>query len=345
MRFARLDSGAVRLVEVPEPRAGPGELVVRMAACGVCGTDLEKLKGGYTASSILGHEPVGRISEAGEGVAGYAVGDRVFVHHHVPCGTCSTCARGDFTFCPTYQKTNLDPGGFAEAFRVSSQHIRAGAVLRLDPSVPWDEGSLLEPAGCVVTALRRVRFAPGASVFIYGLGPVGLLYARLARALGASWVGGAEISTLRRDVATAAGIDAVVDPRERTASADLVERATKGEGVDLAVVATGAPPAIEGAFRVVRRAGAVNLFGLPAAGSRLGADLQQLYLRGIRVIPTYATVEEDIREVHRLRVAGKLALADLVRDRFELADVAAAFERARDAERTVKVVVRGPAAG
>ncbi|MGI0067822.1 MAG: alcohol dehydrogenase, partial [Thermoplasmata archaeon] len=115
------------------------------------------------------------------------------------------------------------------------------------------------------------------------------------------------------------------------------------QGVDLAVVATGAPAAIRGALGIVRRAGTVNLFGLPASGSRLDYDLQQLYLRGVRMVPTYATTEPDIREVHALRVAHRLNLADLVSDRFPLGDIVPAFARARDAEASVKVVVTGPA--
>ena len=343
MRFAQLESGTVRLVDVPEPHAGPGELVVRMAACGVCGTDLEKLKGNYRASSVLGHEPVGLVSEVGSGVSSYAVGDRVFVHHHVPCGVCAVCVRGDPTFCPTYATTNLDPGGFSESFRVSAHHVRAHAVLRLAPGISWDEGSLLEPAGCVVTALHRVGFSPGMSVFVYGLGPAGLLYARLARAMGATWVGGAELSPRRRAVAEAGGIDAVVDPRDPKGVSSVVENATEGRGVDLAVVATSAPAAIQAALEIVRRAGTVNLFGVPATGSRLDYDLLQLFLRGIRIVPTYATTEPDIREVHAQVAARRLRLADLVSDRFPLSDIASAFARARDAESSVKVVVTGPA--
>ncbi len=343
MRFAKLEPGAVRLIDVPEPHAGPGELVVRMAACGVCGTDLEKLRGGYNASSILGHEPAGVVSEVGSGVSSYEVGDRVFVHHHVPCGVCAICARGDFTFCPTYAQTNLDPGGFSESFRVSARHVAAGAALRLGPKITWDEGSLLEPAGCVVTALHRVGFSAGMSVFVYGLGPVGLLYTRLARALGASWVGGADLSARRRTAAEAAGIGVAVDPRNPASAISSVASATEQRGVDLAVVATGAPAALRGALDLVRRAGTVNLFGLPAKGSRLEYDLQQLYLRGIRIIPTYATSEADIREVHALVAADRLKLADLVSDRFPLDDIALAFDRARDPEASVKVVVTGPA--
>ncbi len=345
MKFGRLAGpGEVALGDVPEPVAGPGEVTVSLAACGVCGTDLEKLRGNYRSAGILGHEPVGRIVGVGAGVEGLAPGDRVFVHHHVPCYACEVCARGDYTFCPTYSKTNLDPGGFAETFRVPRENVARRAVLRLDPKVDWDAGSLLEPAGCALTAIRRVGLPEGATVLVLGLGPVGQLYARLVRALGARWVGGTEISPLRRAAAERGGVEVTVDPRIDGAAATAVRAATDGRGVDLAVVATGHPAVVRLATELVRRGGTVNLFGLPEAGSRLDADLQDLYLRGVRLVPSYATTEEDIAEVHRRVAAGALRISDLVTHRLPLSRLAEAFRLAARPQESVKVVVTGPAA-
>ncbi len=345
MKVGRLaPTGALEVAELPGPEAGPGEIVVDLAACGVCGTDLEKLRGRYQSGGRIGHEPVGRIRDLGPDVPGLAVGQRVFVHHHVPCYACPVCARGDLTFCPTYATTNIDPGGFAEAFRVPAENVRRGAVLPLDPSVSWDTGALLEPAGCALTAIRRVGLPANASVFVLGLGPVGLLYARLVRALGASWVAGTEISPRRRAAAERGGIDATVDPREEGAVAAAVARATEGRGVDLAVVATGHPAVVRSATEIVRRGGTVNLFGLPEPKSRLDADLQALYLRGIRLVPSYATTEPDLAEVHRLVVSGRLRLDDLVSHRLPIARIEEAFDLAGRPADAVKVVVTGPAA-
>ncbi len=345
MKFGRLAGpGRLEVVERPEPTAGAGELVVAMAACGVCGTDLEKLRGNYQSAGVLGHEPVGRVKEVAPDVRDLRVGDRVFVHHHVPCYQCEVCARGDFTFCPSYAKTNLDPGGFSDAFRVPAEHVARGAVLVLDRSVDWATGALLEPAGCALTALHRVGLPKQATVFVLGLGPVGLLYARLARSLGAAWVGGTEVAPLRRTAAERGGIDVAVDPREEGAARREVDRATQGRGVDLAVVATGHPAVLRDATRLVRRGGTVNLFGLPDAGSRLDADLQDLYLRGVRLLPSYATTEPDIAEVHRRLVAGELQISDLVTHRLPLAELEEAFRRAGRPDTAVKVVVTGPAA-
>ena len=344
MRFGRLAGpGTVVLEERSEPTPGRGEVTVTLAACGVCGTDLEKLRGNYRTAGVIGHEPVGRVAKVGDGVRGLQVGDRVFVHHHVPCYACEVCARGDYTFCPTYSKTNLDPGGFAETFRVPRENVERSAVLKLDPKVDWDSGALLEPAGCALTAIRKVGMPERATVLILGLGPVGLLYARLVRALGASWVGGTEVAALRRSAAERGGIDVTVDPRDPAAVRAAVDAATNGRGVDLAVVATGHPSVAKSATELVRRGGTVNLFGLPEAGSRLDADLQDLYLRGVRLIPSYATTEMDVAEVHRLVAHGELSIVDLVTHRVPLGQIAEAFRLAGRPDEAVKVTVTGAA--
>ena len=327
----------------PNPTPGPGEVIVSLAACGICGSDLEKVKGNYRATSVIGHEPVGTVAAVGSGVNSLAVGTRVFAHHHVPCYACPACHSGAYTYCPSYTKTNLDPGGFAEQFRVPVANVTRGAILPLAPSVSWEDGALLEPAGCALTALRTVGFPPGTSLMILGLGPVGILYARLARTLGAGWIGGADPSALRRTAAGRRGADATIDPRNVEKVQQLVQLATGGRGVDLAVVATSASAAVSVATSLIRRGGTLNLFGLPEAGSHLDEDLQQLYLRGIKVIPTYATTERDIAEVHSLLAAKRLEVRDLVTHRFPLDKLVDAFQLAAQPEKALKVVATGPA--
>ncbi|HEV2317594.1 MAG TPA: alcohol dehydrogenase catalytic domain-containing protein [Thermoplasmata archaeon] len=343
MKVAVLDSGRIVLRDGPPPEPVPGSVVVALAACGVCGTDVEKLRGNYRTAGILGHEAVGSVVAVGDGVDGRAVGDRVFVHHHVPCYTCTVCRRGDLTLCPDYSKTNLDPGGFAERFRASPEHVSKGAVLGLAPNVSWEVGALLEPAACALTAIRLLGGCAGRSVFLVGLGPVGLLYARVARALGANWVGGAELSEKRRTAAERGGIDTALDPSAPEEVHRAVRANTGGVGVDLAVVATGSPKALDLAAELPRRGGTLNLFGLPDVGSHLGLDLQRLYLQGYRVVPTYATTERDLAELHALVAGGRLSLDGLVSHRLPLTETAEAFRLAGAPHEALKVVVTGPA--
>jgi L-iditol 2-dehydrogenase len=343
MKVGVLGTSGVELVDRPEPTIGPGELLVELAACGICGTDLEKVRGNYASAGILGHEPVGRIVSAGDGVEGLKVGDRVFVHHHVPCYQCEICRRGEFTYCPSYGKSNLDPGGFAERFRVSKEHVDRKAAFRLDDKISWDIGALLEPAGCAFTALRKVGLQSGDTVFLVGLGPVGLLLAALAKSMGARWVGGSDLSPMRRELATRFGVDATVDARDPGRVLELVHSLGAARGVDLAVAAVGSPRAMSLAAALPRRGGTLNLFGLPEKGSRLDADLQELYLRGITVRPTYATNEVDILEVHRRLTAAAVSFDGLVTHREPLARLREGFGLAGEADRAAKVVITGAA--
>jgi L-iditol 2-dehydrogenase len=335
--------GRIVVDERPDLTPGPGEVVVSLAACGICGSDLEKVRGNYRATQVIGHEPVGQVAAVGEGVTSIAVGSRVFAHHHVPCYACPACYAGAYTYCPSYTRTNLDPGGFSERFRVPAVNVSRGAILPLAPAISWDEGTLLEPAACALTALRTVGLPPSTTLMVLGLGPVGILYTRLARALGAGWIVGADPSALRRTAAGRRGADTTIDPRNVEKVRQLVQLATGGRGVDLAVVATGAPSAVSLALSLLRRGGTLNLFGLPEAGSHLEEDLQQLYLRGLRVIPTYATTERDIAEVHALLAAKRFEVRDLVTHHVPLDQLPEGFELAGQPEKVLKVVVTGPA--
>jgi L-iditol 2-dehydrogenase len=188
-----------------------------------------------------------------------------------------------------------------------------------------------------------VGFLAADSVFVIGLGPVGLLYAALAKSLGARWVGGSDLSVRRREAGSNFGVDATFAAANPDAIQAAVRAATGGLGVDLSVVAVGAPAAVRLGARLPRRGGTLNLFGLPERDSRLDHDLQDLYLRGIRVLPTYATTEREIADVHHLVATGRLPLEGMVTGRYPLDRVADAFAAAGKAEEELKVVVTGPA--
>ncbi|MDE1820030.1 MAG: alcohol dehydrogenase catalytic domain-containing protein [Euryarchaeota archaeon] len=339
MKAALLGPHGVGLHEAPAPHAREGELIVAMRACGVCGTDLEKVRGNYSATGKIGHEPAGEVVEVGPGVDGFSIGDRVFVHHHVACGRCAVCAAGTPTFCPQYQATNIDPGGFSELFRVPALNVKAGAALPLPPSLSDLEATFIEPLGCCIEGLWSTPFREGQKVVVLGLGPIGLLYLRLLKALGAAWIGAGDLSPYRRAAAERSGADVAFDPREGGVVQRECGAATGGLGPDLVVVATGAPSAIAQAVGLCRRGGTVNLFGLPEKGGRLDYDLQQLYLRGVRVIPTYATTERGTMEALKQISIGRVKVRDLATHTFPLSEVPAAFAQAARTEEAIKVVV------
>lgn len=323
--------------EVPRPSAGAGELLVEMKACGLCGSDLEKMEGEYTAAPpVLGHEAVGVVVDVGAEAAGFEVGQRVFPHHHVPCYDCHYCRRGSETMCAQYRRWHLDPGGFAEFFRVPRWNVERGGVLPLPDSLSFDEGTFIEPLACCIRALDRLGVREEDLALVAGAGPMGLLLQQLLPAWGASRVVVSEMSPTRLEVAGRLGAYALLNPREDDVVKEAL-RLTEGRGVDLAVVATGSPRALEQALAAVRRGGKVALVGIPEVGAPLD-DVSRLVTREVSLISSNAATEKETRHALELLRKGRVDVASLVTHRVPLESFSRAVELARTAE-AVKVLV------
>ncbi len=323
-------------VEGPRPKAAEGELVVEMKACGLCGTDIEKIRGEYTAAMpVLGHEAAGVVAEAGKGVADFRVGDRVFPHHHVSCGSCRLCTSGSETMCPDYRRSNLDPGGFSEYFRVPADNVKRGGVLRLPAHVGFEHAAMIEPVACCIRAIGRTRVKSGDTVLVVGAGPVGLMHAILLSKAGAKTVV-SDVAPRRLEFAKPfAGT--VLD-----ASAEDVPGAmaklTGGVGADSVVVASGSPKALVQALKSVRKGGTVCLFGIPFEGSRLDYDLSDVYNREVSLVPSYGATEAETTEALALMASGKADFLPLITHRFGLADFAKGLDAAERGA-AMKVVI------
>jgi L-iditol 2-dehydrogenase len=278
--------------EVPFPKIGAGELLIKMKACGLCGTDVEKARGDYTAAlPILGHEAVGIVTSVGEGVIGIQEGDRVFAHHHVPCHECYYCLHGDQTVCKKYRSSNIYPGGFSEFFRVPRWNVSKGGILRLPPSLDFEEASLIEPTGCCVRALDKCGVKEGDVVLVVGAGPIGILHSILLVSKGARVVI-SDISELRLRFAEKYKVECVIDAGRQDITRDVLER-TGGRGVDVAIVASGSPEAVLQGLKSVRMGGRLCLFGVPAAGSVLDYDLGDIYNSETSIVPSYGATDTD----------------------------------------------------
>ena len=304
------------VVEAETPSPADGEVIVRMAACGLCGTDLEKMRGEYTASMpVIGHEAVGTVSAVGGGVRGFRVGDRVFPHHHVPDYSCYLCKAGNETMCDRYRSSNLEPGGFSEQFRVPRWNLERGGVLKLPERMPFEVGSLIEPLACCVRSLRKCGVRTGDTVLVAGAGPVGVMHALLLKRTGAR-VFISDISEERRRLAGSLEAGEVVDAR--TDVSGLVKAGTGGRGADLAVIASGSKEAIVQGLRSVRKGGKVCLFGVPAKGSVLAYDISELYNAEREMITSYGAVEEDTKGALKVLSARGPEFGRLVTHRFPL---------------------------
>src|SRR5436853_170557 len=200
----------VRIVDLPKPRIGLGEILVKVHASGICGSDVLEWYRKPKAPLVLGHEIAAEVVEVGAGVDQVKVGDRVFVSHHVPCGKCRYCLAGHETVCDTLRTTNFDPGGFAEFVRVPAINVKPG-VFRLPPAISDDEAVFIEPLACVFRGQRLAGFRPGHTVLVVGSGVAGLLHVKLAKASGAARVIATDLVEYRKAAATKAGADIVID--------------------------------------------------------------------------------------------------------------------------------------
>lgn len=336
MKAIVLENGRPILKEVPIPKLQEGDVLVKMKACGLCGTDIEKICGQYTASQpILGHEPAGVIQEST--VDWLKPGDRVFAHHHVPCYECYYCKKGSPTMCPYYRKTNLDPGGFAEYFRVPAWNVKRGGILKLPENVSFEEGAFIEPLATVIRAQRRVHIDKDDYVLVVGAGPMGLLHVMMAKANGAKEVYVSDVSEFRREFAYKVGADYSFNPIKDKVEEE-VRKLTEGRGVDVAIIASGAPQAILTALYSVRKGGRVLLFGVPYKGTVLNYDISDLLNNEISVISSNAAVEEDTREALNVIAAKRIDVSKLITGRYRLEEFEKAVREAKEGK-TIKAII------
>jgi L-iditol 2-dehydrogenase len=285
-------SGEIRIETRPAPEIGAGELLVRVRGCGLCGSDLAKLRGPAPRPSVLGHEVVGDVAAADPEAGGFRVGDRIVVAHHVPCFTCHYCRRGSPSMCRTFKASNLDPGGFAEYVRVPAENVRH-ATFRVPVTMPDEVAAFTEPLGCCVRAVRRAGIEPGDGVVIVGLGAMGALLLQLARRRGARVLGTDPVPA-RRELATRLGADAVAAPGE---VGPAVAALTEGRGADVVLLATGAPAVVREALGWARDGGTVHLFVGEGEGP---FPVGELYRRELTLAATYSSSPADLAEAFDL---------------------------------------------
>jgi L-iditol 2-dehydrogenase len=254
--------GDVAVVDMPVPEAGRGEIVLRVAAAGLCHSDVRVFKGEKYAKQgvVPGHEISGVVAQVGDGVDGIETGEHVSLCPIIACGSCSFCRVGKRNRCPKRITLGYDEnGGLAEYLLVPEPIVRLGHVFKLPDGVPLDLASLLEPTSCVFNSMDLLGVGAGTTMLLIGAGPMGLMHLVVARALGARVIA-SEPDEGRRGWARKLGAVEVIDPM----SQDVVKRTkelTDGEGADVAVVSTGAVPAVKPALEGVRKQGSINLFG------------------------------------------------------------------------------------
>lgn len=327
----------VAVKDVPIPTLAHGDVLVRMEASGICGTDLEKIQGQLGPGGVLGHEVSGTVEKVADDVTDHRRGDRVVAHHHVPCYHCPDCSNGNFTLCNEFKRTNIDPCGFAEYFRIPEYNVTRGAVIALPPELSFEEGAMIEPTACCIRAIRRAHVQEADNILVVGLGPTGLTQVQLLRHATTGKIIGSDIIDARLRLGRKLGADETINALGEDVPAHV--RKITRDGVDLAIVSTGNEKALNQAFRAVRKGGRILLFGAPSQGASYQLNVGHLFSRQITLLSSYSCVEAELAEAIRLVSEKRIDLKNLVSDRFKLRDAVKAMETARSSKTAIKTII------
>lgn len=327
----------VRLEEMPTPPIGPGELLVRVEASGICGSDVMEWYRLDRAPLVLGHEIGGQIVEVGDGVEGYKAGERVSVAHHVPCNTCHYCLSGHPTACDTLHRTNFDPGGFAEYVRLPAINVDRGVYL-LPDEISFEEATFIEPLACILRGQRRAHLSPGQTVLIIGSGISGLLHVQLAHALGAGRIVVTDISNYRLEAAQKFGADIALHADEY--SPDRLRQVNQDRLADRVIVCTGATSAITQALQSVERGGTILFFAPTGPDVTIPISINNLFWRkDITLTTSYAGSPADYATALELIRAHRVPVREMITHRLGLAETGLGFQLVAEAQNSIKVII------
>ena len=338
MKVARYyGAGDIRIEDVTLPEAGPGEIVIRIKASGICGSDVMHWYRQGRGPVVLGHEIGGEIAAVGEGVTAYKSGDRVGASHHVPCNTCHYCRTGHDTVCDTLRSTNFYPGGFAEFVRLPAVNVDRG-VYSLPEGMSYEEATFIEPLACVYRGQRIAGMGIHRSVLVMGSGISGLLHVQLARALGASFVAATDVNAYRLDAARRFGADAVIDAGEDVPA--TFRDINNGRPADIVILTTGAERAIIQALQSVDRGGTVLFFAPANKGTSVPLPVNDLFWRNeITLTSSYAAnYREHMMSMEIIR-QGRVNVRDMITHRLPLEKTAEGFRIVESAGESLKVII------
>lgn len=333
----------VSIDELATPELEDGDILVRMRACGLCGSDLEKVYGQYGMSSAkLGHEPSGEIINVGNSVKDFSPGDRVFIHHHVACYSCYYCLHGDYTMCDMYQKSNIRPCGLSQQIVVPKWNISRGGLLRLPNNISFDEASLIEPLACCIRSLNKCNFQKGDDMAIFGAGPAGMMHVALANIFGAGKIIVVDINNYRIDFAkkfcyNISTFKSLLGKEEDVTQ--KIKNRTDSRGVDISIVATGNTKALAQAFNATRKAGKIMLFGVPSKNSNVSLNMNKLYSNEQSFLSCYAASEIETNQALKLIAEKRLDIKRLITHRFSIENADQAIRCAHEAKDAMKVIV------
>ncbi len=327
----------ILLEDMPIPKIGAHEILVEMKACGICGSDLMEWYLKTRAPLVLGHEPVGIVAKTGSKVKEFEVGDRVFAHHHVACLTCHYCRHGAYTLCKQFAKTHLEPGGFAEYFKVPAPNLQID-TLKIPNEVSFEEATLVEPIGCCIRALNKCNIQASDSAVVVGVGPSGIIFTMLLRIFAASQVITTDFVDYRLKAAKHLGADLTVNP-EVESLIDIVKKATEGRGADIVIVTAPNVNAYLAGIELCRKGGTLCIFAPTQPEDFMRLSPNKLFFSEIKLVPSYSTSHIETSAALKLIQTKRIDAKKLITHRFPLSKTAKAFQTVARSKECIKVVV------
>lgn len=330
----------LRTEDLPIPEISDNEVLIKMLACGLCGTDIQKIRGdSVNKPTVLGHEVVGEIVKKGKNVSKFEIGDRVITAIHVPCFTCHYCNKGHYTICEQFRTNNIDPGGFAEFIRIPKLHLNH-LTHKVSNNVTDEEATLIEPIACCLHGLKQADIRPNDSVLIMGAGTIGILHAQLAKIKGANKVIVSDMSEFKLQKALNVGCDYAINIKEKNII-DEVNKITDGQGVDVIVIAAGVSSLVADAVNMVRRAGKIIVFSGFDKNKLVTLDVSRFFKDEISIIGTYSVTPYEFPEALDLLEKRKLNTEEMITHVYPLNKLSEAIDISTNPEQPVlKVIIK-----
>jgi L-iditol 2-dehydrogenase len=323
------------VVEMPVPEIGEDEILLKPMSVGVCGS--ETLTYRLTGPGSFGHEPAGFVERAGRSVVNVKEGDRVFVHHRVPCFVCHYCRRGHFSMCKKYLELGFDPSAYAEYTRVKARNVLLDTIV-LPDHISFDEGCLIEILSCIWRCLKRAEIFVGDSVFVIGAGFVGLAAIQIARIMGAKKVYISDLVDFKLKLALELGADAVFNPAKEKVLEKLLDL-NDGRRVDVVMTIAGTIKAVQEAATLLDKGGTLAQFGPTEQDAVFSWAPNDFFYPEISYVPSYSSSPFDTREVSHYLFGGMLKMAPLITHHFSLDRIGEALEEKEKASESLKIIV------
>jgi len=326
----------IRIEEMPIPEISDEELLVKVLASGICGSDVMEWYRIKKAPLVLGHEISGKIVKAGKNVKEFKEGDRIFVTHHVPCNKCEYCKKGQHTICKTLHSTKFYPGGFAQYLRVPEINVKTG-TFKLPDEISFDEGTFIEPLACVVRGFRVADYQPGQTVLVLGSGIAGLLNIKLAKAKGASKIIATDINDYRLKLAKKMGADVVINAKEDVS--EQVKKYNEGKLADFVILCVGAPSAAKQALSSVAPGGTILFFAPTEPEVDIPFPLFDLWNKQVKMFSTYAGAPDDIVDAIKILKDKEIDINDMISHKLPMDKTPEGFKLVAEAKNSIKVII------